>query len=114
MCLALVSSRAQTIQVTTDKTTSLIFPVVISHVDSGTKVLLVQPIKESDHILMVTAATKNFEPANLSVVTKDGSIYSFPVQYDATPELLVYNVPALKNDAVETYANGILDNHRTL
>ncbi len=112
--LALVSSMAQTIQITTDKTTSLIFPFAISHVDRGTKDVLVQPIKESDHILMVKAAIKNFEPTNLSVVTTDGSVYSFPLHYEATPELMMYNVPAAKNASLQTYANGILDNHRTM
>lgn len=111
---ALFNSMAQTIQVTTDKTTSLIFPFAISHVDRGTKDVLVQPIKESDHILMVKAAIKNFEPTNLSVVTADGSIYSFPVFYEATPELMVYNVQPVKDASLETYANGILDNHRTM
>ena len=114
LCLAIVCSMAQTVRVSTDKTTSLIFPFSISHVDRGTKDLLVQPIKESGHILMVKAAVKNFEPTNLSVVTADGSIYSFPVEYEASPELMVYHVPALKNTSLETYANGILDNPRTM
>ena len=71
-----VSSLAQTVslQITTDKTTSLIFPHPIKHVDRGTKDVLVQAIKEADNILLVKAALKDFAQTNLSVVTDDGSI----------------------------------------
>ena len=113
-CLALAFSMAQTIQITTDKTTSLIFPFAIRHVDRGTKDVLVQPVKESDNILLVKAAVKDFAPTNLSVVTTDGSIYSFPVQFVTEPKLFVYQLPVQKNASIETYANGILDNQRTM
>ncbi|MCW3089535.1 MAG: traN [Ferruginibacter sp.] len=63
---------------------------------------------------MLKAAIKNFEPTNLTGVTTDGSIYSFPVKYEATPGLMVYQVPEMKNASLETYANGILDNPRIM
>ena len=113
-CLAFVFSTAQTVWITTDKTTSLIFPYTILHVDRGTKDVLVLPVKESDHILLVKAAAKDFISTNLSVVTSDGSVYSFPVQYVADPALWVYQVPPQKNESIETYANGILDNPKTM
>jgi len=110
-----VSSLAQmTLNITTSKTTSLIFPFPVKHVDRGTKDVLVQPIKESDNILLVKAAVKDFAPTNLSVVTTDGSIYSFPVQFAAEPKLFIYQVPEQKNASIETYANRILDNQRTM
>jgi len=105
---------AQTIQITTDKTTSLIFPFAIQHVDRGTKDVLVQPVKEADNILLVKAACNEFAPTNLSVVTTDGSIYSFPVEYAAQPANWIYHVPVQKNATMETYCNDILDNPRTL
>lgn len=105
---------AQGIEITCDKTTSLIFPFPIRHVDRGTKDILVQPVVEQDHILMVKAGVKDFPATNLSVVTTDGSIYSFPVQYSSEPQSFVYQVPAQKSASIETYANGILDNRRTI
>ena len=99
--------------ITTDKTTSLIFPFSIRHVDRGTKDVLVQPIKEADNILLVKAATNNFSETNLSVVTGDGSVYSFAVCY-GNPEVSIYHLPAQVKIAISTYANGILDNPVTM
>jgi hypothetical protein len=97
-----------------DKTTSLIFPFAIRHVDRGTKDVLVQPVKESDNILLVKAATENFPETNLSVVTDDGSVYSFIVNFDNKPPVWVYHLPTTKRETFQTYANGILDNSRTI
>ncbi|NCU04119.1 MAG: DUF4138 domain-containing protein, partial [Chitinophagaceae bacterium] len=57
VCWYFVSAIAQTtsLQITTDKTTSLVFPFPIRHVDRGTKEVLVQLVKEVDHILLIKA-----------------------------------------------------------
>ncbi len=69
-CMVAVSGMAQTsLTITTDKTTSLIFPFPIRHIDRGTKDILVQQVKEADNILLVKAAAKDFPETNLSVVT---------------------------------------------
>jgi conjugative transposon TraN protein len=111
-----VSAGAQTssLQITTDKTTSLIFPFPIRHVDRGTKDVLVQPVKEADNILLVKAASVKFPETNLSVVTGDGSVYSFKVNYTDQPENWIFYLPELKKSTIATYANCILDNHRTV
>lgn len=116
VCWMFVSAYAQTssLQITTDKTTSLIFPFPIRHVDRGTKDVLVQPVKEADNILLVKAASVKFPETNLSVVTGDGSVYSFKVNYTDQPENWVFYLPELKKSTIATYANGILDNHRTV
>jgi hypothetical protein len=109
------SSFAQTssLCIATDKTTSLIFPFAIKHVDRGTKDVLVQPVKEADNILLVKAATNNFLETNLSVVTADGSVYSFAVCY-GSPETWIYHVPSQSKGPISFYAGGILDNSKTM
>lgn len=110
-----VSSLAQTtLNITTSKTTSLIFPFPIKHVDRGTKDILVQQVGEADNILLVKAASPNFEETNLSVITGDGSLYSFSVCYMSNPPLWVYNLPVQKEASVAAYANNLLDNPRTI
>jgi hypothetical protein len=111
----IVSSFAQTssLCIATDKTTSLVFPFAIKHVDRGTKDVLVQPIKEADNILLVKAATSNFSETNLSVVTADGSVYSFAICY-GSPEAWIYYLPTQSKASVSVYANGILDNSKTI
>jgi conjugative transposon TraN protein len=93
--------------------TSLIFPFAIRHVDRGTKDVLVQAVKEADNILLVKAAVENFPETNLSVVTDDGSVYSFIVNFDNKPPVWVYHMPTNNKETLSTYANGILDNSRT-
>ena len=115
-CWLFVSAMAQTsaLCISTDKTTSLVFPFSIRHVDRGTKDILVQQVKEADNILLVKASSKNFSETNLSVVTEDGSVYTFVINYEEKPAIWVYKLPENKKATMATYANGILDNQRTL
>jgi conjugative transposon TraN protein len=110
-----VSSFAQisSLRIATDKTTSLVFPFAIKHVDRGTKDVLVQPVKEADNILLVKAAATNFSETNLSVVTADGSVYSFAICY-GNPEAWIYHLPTQSKASVSYYANSILDNSKTM
>lgn len=102
---------AQTpLAVTTDKTTSLIFPFPIKYVDRGTKDVIVQPVKEDERILLVKAASKQFPETNLSVVTGDGNVYEFTVNYAAQPAVLVMHLPPNKKTTLSSYANAILNN----
>jgi conjugative transposon TraN protein len=113
--LVTVLTNGQTsLQLSTDKTTSLIFPFPVRHADSGTKDVLVQQVKEADNILLVKAAIRAFTETNLSVVTADGSVYSFRVIYNDQPENWVYHLPAVKKISIATYANSLLTHHRTV
>jgi conjugative transposon TraN protein len=102
------------VQVTTNKTTSLVFPFTVLHVDLGDRNLLVQQVPQADNILFIKAACKDFEETNLSVVTSDGSVYSLLVSYAPAPPLWVYKLPTQKGATVASYAKGILDNERTV
>ena len=106
---------AQTsLQITTDKTTSLIFPFPIKYVDRGTKDILVQPVKENENILLVKAAAKKFSETNLSVVTGDGNVYTFTVSYEEQPKEFTFHLPPNKKASIATYCNSILDNKRSI
>lgn len=110
-----VSALAQTsLCISTDKTTSLVFPFAIRHVDRGTQSVLVQSVKEAPTILFIKAASKDFPETNLSVITDDGSIYSFVVCYEKNPTEWVYHLTINKNATLATYANAILDNPQTI
>jgi hypothetical protein len=111
----IISTFAQgpSLSITTDKTTSLIFPYAIRHVDRGTRDILVQPIREANNILLVKAAVRDFEATNLSIVTDDGSVYSVPVSY-GEPLVWVYRFPPQIKTSISTYANSIIDNPKTM
>ena len=102
---------AQThLAVTTDKTTSLIFPFPIKYVDRGTKDVIVQSVKEDERILLVKAASKQFAETNISVGTGDGNVYEFTVNYAAQPAVLVMHLPPNKKATISSYAHAILNN----
>lgn len=105
-----VAIAQQPLAITTDKTTSLIFPFPIKYVDRGSKDILVQPIKENENILLVKAANKQFTETNLSVVTGDGHVYEFTVTYQPQPTSLVWHLPPNLKGSIVNYANGIIDN----
>ncbi len=115
-CMMIFASFSQipSLAIATDKTTSLIFPFPISHVDRGTKDVLVQQVKEATNILLVKAASQKIAETNLSVVTEDGSVYTFRINYESNPSIWVWHVPVQQEQTLATYANGILDNQRTI
>lgn len=98
-CTAAITGQAQPVQhfnpnsliipyqldITWHKTTLLIFPSAIQSADRGDKYVLVQKVKGTDNILKVKAGQKDFKQSNLSVVTDDGKVYTFNVNYAADP-----------------------------
>ncbi|HLP37772.1 conjugative transposon protein TraN [Lacibacter sp.] len=115
LCSSMHLSIAQTtISISTDKTSSLVFSNPILHVDRGAKAILVQAVKDAPHVLLVKAASKNFNETNLSVVTADGSVYSFSVRYTAQPKEQLYQIAAKKENQLNNNAIALLDNPRTM
>lgn len=63
------------------KTSLLIFPQPIRRADRGDSYVLAETFKDADNILKVKAGKRNFEESNLQVVTVDGKVYCFTVNY---------------------------------
>lgn len=74
--------------ITTGKTTNLVFPYAIRSADRGSGDVVAQQVKGIENILQVKAGVKNFAETNLTVITSDGSLYSFLVNYSADPKEL--------------------------
>ena len=74
--------------ITFNKTTNLIFPFSVQSIDRGSKDILVQQPKGTENIVQVKADKPNFTQTNLSVITIDGKLYSFTVDYTAQPDQL--------------------------
>jgi len=70
------------------KTTNIVFPNSILSVDRGSSDVLVQKAKGVENILQVKAAQHDFTETNLTVVTADGQLYSFVLNYDEKKPLL--------------------------
>lgn len=74
------------IEVTFDKTTTLIFPSTIKDVDLGSSLIVAGKAPSSNNLLRVKAAIRGFEKeTNMSVITEEGSFYTFNVRYADEP-----------------------------
>jgi conjugative transposon TraN protein len=76
---------SSSIAITCNKTTNLIFPFTVQSIDRGSKDILVQQPKGTENIVQLKADKPNFEQTNLSVITVDGNLYSFTVDYAVQP-----------------------------
>ena len=85
------------LSVTYNKTTNLIFPFSVQSIDRGSKDILVQQPKGTENIVQVKADKPNFTQTNLSIITIDGKLYSFTVDYNAQPGQL--NIIVGKGDS---------------
>ena len=77
------------LEVTYDKTVHLIFPSAISYIDLGSTNIIAGKADGAENVVRVKAAVKNFkEETNFSVITDEGSFYSFIVNYSEKPNKL--------------------------
>jgi conjugative transposon TraN protein len=74
------------------KTVSIIFPAGVHSVDLGSEALLADKFTGVENVLRVKANTKGFPETNLSVITRDGRLYSFHVHYQEEPAALSYQM----------------------
>jgi conjugative transposon TraN protein len=77
------------LEVTYDKTVHLIFPSAISYIDLGSSNIIAGKADGAENVVRVKAAVKDFkEETNFSVITDEGSFYSFIVDYSKNPAKL--------------------------
>ena len=114
------------LEVTYNKTTSLVFPTAITSVDRGSSDILVQKATGVENILRVKADVKDFPETSLSIITADGKLYSFVVAWSKQPAYLnidmakisradtpvvqqvIYSAPVLNKNMLAMYADSVI------
>ena len=77
------------LEVTYDKTVHVIFPSEVRYVDLGSPDLIAGKADGAENVIRVKATVRNFpNETNMSVITEDGSFYTFNVKYATEPLLL--------------------------
>ena len=77
------------LEVTYDKTVHVIFPSEVRYVDLGSPDLIADKADGAENVIRVKATVRDFpNETNMSVITEDGSFYTFNVKYAAEPLLL--------------------------
>lgn len=91
------------LEVTFDKTTHIIFPAPIRYVDLGSNNIIAGKAGNSENILRIKAAVRQFETeTNMAVITEEGSYYSFNVKYTDEPEKLNIEMKDFMHDGIAT------------
>lgn len=88
--------------ITFNKTTNLVFPYAIKSADRGSKDVLVQKAAGVENILQVKAAKRSFDETNITVITADGKLYSYILNYTDNPSVL--NISFKNNIEDQTHA----------
>jgi len=77
------------IEVSFNKTVHVIFPAAVRYVDLGSANIIAGKADGSENVIRIKAAVLGFErETNFSVITDEGSFYSFNVKYADEPEKL--------------------------
>lgn len=76
------------------KTTHLVFPFPVTYVDLGSSGLLAAKATGAENIVRVKAAAAGFPESNMTVLTSDGKLYSFVVNYRHDPKVLSLDLGA--------------------
>lgn len=77
------------LEVTYDKTVHVIFPAAVRYVDLGSPNLIAGKADGAENVIRVKATVRDFRAeTNMSVITEDGSFYTFNIRYAAEPLLL--------------------------
>lgn len=69
------------LEVSFNKTTSVVFPFAITSVDRGSRDILAQKVNGVENVLQLKAGQRDFPETNLTVITADGNLYHFTVNY---------------------------------
>lgn len=120
--------RSCPVEITYNKTTSIIFPAVIKSVDRGSRDLLAQKAKGVGNVLQLKAGRDSFPETNLTVITADGILHHFTVNYSEQPSTLTLDINKTEGDKttslifqsdltetdLENYSSAIVNAKRTV
>ncbi len=77
------------IEVAYNKTVHILFPAAITYIDLGSANIIAGKADGAENVVRVKASVKDFtEETNFSVITDEGSFYSFIVNYAENPAKL--------------------------
>lgn len=95
------------IEVSFNKTVHILFPAAVQYVDLGSNDIIAGRASGAENVVRIKAAVAGFPgETNCSVITADGSFYSFIVRYADEPERLSVEMDDwLRKNPTGEYAN---------
>lgn len=95
---------SDTLEIAYNKTSSIVFPAVIKSVDKGSRDILAQKAKGVGNVLQLKAGRERFAQTNLTVITADGILHHFTVNYSEQP----LNLTVLTGSADDAHTNSLV------
>lgn len=108
------SLKEDNLQLSYSKTTSIVFPYPVKSVDRGSQDVLVQKAKGVENILLLKAGRQNFPQTNLTVVTADGKLYGFVLNFDELCPTLNLTVQKVADDNKEVLFSSLNENQKEI
>jgi conjugative transposon TraN protein len=117
---------SDTLEIAYNRTSSIVFPAVIKSVDKGSRDILAQKAKGVGNVLQLKAGRERFAQTNLTVITADGVLHHFTVNYSEQPlnltvltgsghdtpsSSLVFQTELTQTD-MENFSSGIVSDKR--
>ena len=88
-------------EVTFDKTVHIIFPSAVKYIDLGSPNIIAGKAEAAENVVRLKSTIKGFEnETNFSVITDEGSFYSFNVKYADEPQKLNIEMSDFIHDGV--------------
>jgi conjugative transposon TraN protein len=99
------------LEVTFDKTVHIIFPSAIRYIDLGSSNIIAGKADGAENVIRVKAAVRNFKTeTNFSVITEEGSFYTFNVKYANEPLLMSVEMKDFIHDGdTVSHPNNVLE-----
>lgn len=85
------------LEVSFNKTTSVVFPFAITSVDRGSRDILARKVNGLENVLQLKAGQKNFPETNVTVITADGKLHHFTVNYSEQTARQTITISDTKN-----------------
>jgi len=86
-------------EVTFDKTVHIIFPAAVKYIDLGSANIIAGKADGAENVVRVKASVRNFKTeTNFSVITEEGSFYTFNVKYANEPLLMSVEMKDIIHD----------------
>lgn len=108
------SGTSNNLQLSYSKTTSVVFPYAVKSVDRGSQDVLVQKAKGVENILLLKAGKENFTQTNLTVVTADGKLYGFVLNFDDLCPTLNFAAESKSSDDKEAVFSSENENQKEI
>lgn len=99
------------LEVSSIKTTSLIFPSKITSIDIGSQSVLAQRVQGTENVLQVKAGSQSFNETNLTVITEAGTLHQFDVRFCAEPKSCYFIIE--DNGDVKSVRSIVFENAET-